>query len=218
MISEIIINKAKEHFPDLQVKFKDENLLMRILSYLLFFNKSFMTQFTTTIGSTIYFPSQKAIDIRPLSYLIVLLHELVHINDSKKYSKLLFSLLYLMPQILVLFCLPLFFVFSWKIMLPITILCALPIPAYFRMVFEKRAYMVSLYVANKLSINKNFKLNIDSMSKDLLSNFKNSSYYFMWLFSDLDKKFEDAAAKIKNGERPYDDKVFDIIDDILKVC
>lgn len=218
MISDVVLNKAKTYFPDLQVKFKDESLLMKILSFILFFNKSFMTRYTTTIGSTIYFPSRKAVDLLKITYLNVFLHELVHVHDAKKISKLLFSFLYLLPLSLIPICLGLFFLVTWKIMLPITILCALPLPAYFRMRFEKRAYMVSLYVTDILSKKTPFDNNIDQLKKDLLSNFKTSNYYFMWVFKGLDKDFDDAVNKIKDGKRPYEDKVFDMIEDILSVC
>jgi hypothetical protein len=216
MISENVINKAKEYFPDLKIKFKDESLFMKILSYILFFNKYFMTDYTTTIGSTIYYPSRKKIDKFEISSIIVLLHELVHIYDAKKVSKPLFSFLYLIPQSLVLLLLPLFFLLDWTLVLPLILLCLLPLPAYFRMVYEKRAYMVSMYVMNVLSKKMNFKYDVDKYSKEFLSYFKSSFYYFMWVFPDLDKKFEEAAAKIKIGERPYEDKVIDIIDNILK--
>ena len=55
MISQEILDKAHEFFPGLKLRYKDESTLMKIMGKLMFFNPSFMTQFTTTIGETIYF-------------------------------------------------------------------------------------------------------------------------------------------------------------------
>ena len=38
------------------IKYKDNSWFMKVLSKILFFNKKFMTRFTTTIGKTVYFP------------------------------------------------------------------------------------------------------------------------------------------------------------------
>ena len=109
-----------------------------------------MTKYTTTIGSTIYFPNEKYIRTRPLSSITIFLHELVHIYDSKRLSNILYSFLYLLPISLLPFTL-LLFIYSWKIALVLSILCLIPLPAYFRMYFERRAYMASLYVINALA-------------------------------------------------------------------
>lgn len=217
MIPDNVLVKTREFFPDFQIKYKDESTLMWILSKILFFNKNFMTNFTTTIGSTIYFPSKKYEDIRPISSLIILLHECIHINDAKKINKFLFSFLYLLPVSLCIILLPLLFI-TWYMVLPLIILSLCPIPAYFRMNFEKRAYLVSLYSNYQLSLKKNYTLNLDSFAATYVSNFKNYKYYFMWIFKDLDKDFADAVIKIKAGEKPYQDPVFSIVDKILEVC
>lgn len=216
MISDKVLTKAKEFFPDLEIRYKEESTLMKVLGKILFFNKSFMTNFTTTLGSKIYFPNKKFVDLRPLSSLVVLLHELVHVSDSKKWSRVLFSFLYMFPLSLALVFLPLLLV-SWKVFLPLLVLSLLPIPAYFRMVFEKRAYMVSLYVLQQLSIKKEFTTNLDTAAASYLENFKDSSYYFMWPFKNLEKEFADAVVKVKAGQKPYEDPVFEMVDKVLEV-
>lgn len=74
---------------------------------------------------------------------------------------------------------------------------------------------MSLYCANYF--NKINMSNIDLVkSKNYyLSNFKNSGYYFMWIFDNLDKEFDSSLEKIKLGNHPYKDPIFDIIDDLL---
>lgn len=209
-----LVTAAQTHFPDLQIKYKDQSWFMRLLGVLLFFNKSFMTNYTTTIGSTVYFPSESFVKVRPVSAAIVLLHELVHIKDAHKFSKPVFGFLYLMPQILAILCLPLFLL-SWKIALPLVLLFAAPTPAFFRMHFEKRAYLTSLYAINALGSRLNFKPLLASQEQSFIGQFKDSSYYFMWPFGNLQKDFDDAVNKIKDGQRPYEDPVFDILDDLI---
>lgn len=217
MVSQIVLDKTKEFFPDVRLMYKNESTFMKMLGKILFFNSQFMTSFTTTIGSNIYFPNKEFEEFRPISSLVVFLHELIHVYDSKRLFKGLFSFLYLFPITLI----PISFLFlllSWKITLILSILFALPLPAYFRMNFEKRAYLNSLYCMNKLSIKKNIPVNLDNLRNSYLKSFKDSSYYFMWPFSSIDKEMQDGLNKIKLGNRPYEDKVFDIIDKILDVC
>lgn len=216
MIQDSVLAKAREFFPDLEIKYKDESTLMKIIGKILFFNPSFMTNFTTTVGSTVYFPSRKFEQLRPISSLVILLHELVHVNDAKKWSKPLFAFLYMFPLTLAFLLLP-FLLFSWKIFLPLIILSLCPVPAYFRMLFEKRAYLVSLYCTYQFSIKKQFTTNLDNAAASYLSNFKDSAYYFMWPFKNLDKDFSDAVVKVKAGQKPYEDPVFEMIDKVLEV-
>ena len=163
-----LINNAKIYFPNLKVKYKEHSLFMKLLGYILFFNKRFMISYTTTIGNTIYFPSKKYIKTRPNSSITIFLHELVHIYDSKRFNKFIYSFLYLFPISLLLFSLPLFF-FSWEIALILTIISLTPLPSYFRMYFERRAYMVSLYAIQKFSKIKNFTPNLDKSKDSLIS-------------------------------------------------
>lgn len=209
-----LVTAAQKYFPDLQIKYKDQSWFMKLLGTILFFNKGFMTNYTTTIGSTVYYPNETFVKVRPVSASVVLLHELVHIKDAHKISKPLFGFLYLTPQILTLLCIPLFFL-SWKIALPLFLLFASPIPSYFRMYFEKRAYLTSLYSINALATRLNFKPLLASQEQFFVQQFKDSSYYFMWPLSNIQKDFDEAVAKIQAGQRPYDDPVFDILDDLI---
>lgn len=210
-----IIPAAQKYYPELQVKFKDESTFMKILGTLLFFNKDFMTNYSTTIGNTIYFPSKSYLTSRNFVNTVTFLHELVHIEDSKRIGKVLFALLYLFPQILIFLTIPLFF-FNWWVALILAVIVLAPLPAYFRMKFEKRAYFTSLYVANKLSVKYKFNPLLDENKDMFLQQFKNSSYYFMWIFPNLDKEFDQAVEKIKEGKRPFEDYVFNILDELCE--
>lgn len=208
-----LIQHSQNYFPNLQIKYKNESRFMKFVGMLLFFNKTFMTNYTTTIGSTIYFPDSKYLESNPVSGAVTLLHELVHVYDSMKYTRFLFSILYLSPQILFLFTLPLMII-SWKLIF-VSLLFLLPLPSFFRMHFEKRAYLVSLYVLNYLIINKMIHADLDANKEYYLTQFKSGGYYFMWPFKNLNLEFENGVRKIKLGEKPYNDSVFNIIDGLL---
>lgn len=209
-----LVITAQKHFPSLQIQYKDQSWFMKLMGIILFFNKSFMTDYVTTIGDTIYIPSEIYMKTHPVSGAVVFMHECVHINDSTNLGKPLFSFLYLLPQIMALFMLPLFFVLSWKIVLPLIILFAAPIPAYFRMKFEKRAYLSSIYTLNKLGQRLNFDPHLDDQKSFFLSQFKDSYYYFMWPF-DLSSEFDTALANVQSGKLPFEDPVFTILDDLV---
>lgn len=208
-----IVKKAKEYFPDLQVKYKNDSLFMKFLGTLLFFNKEFMKSYTTTIGSTIYFPSKKFVELKGNYSKVILLHELVHIKDSTIIGKLLFNIQYLSPQIFILFALPMLLI-SWKISL-FFLLFGLPFPSYYRMNLEKRAYLSSLYVEKKLADKHGYEPELERHAKYYIGQFKGSYYYFMWPFSNIDKEFADAIILINNGKRPYDDIVFELLDALV---
>src|SRR5208337_4529336 len=156
---------------------------------------------TTTIGNTIYYTTAVYIDHHPVSSFVILAHELVHVYDEQKLTKPLFSVLYLLPQLLFLPSL-LLFAINWHIAIPIVLLCLLPLPAYFRMIFEKRAYIASLYTMNKLNIKSHYHIDIKAQKEVFIRQFKNLDYYYVWPFHNLDKEFEVALQKIRAGERP----------------
>ena len=119
------VAEAAKVAPGFEVRFKDKSLLMKTLGVVLSpFNPYFMTEFITTLGSTVYFPSQAMYEQDPDGSLRVLMHELVHAWDRKKHS--LFGLTYLFPQILALPLLLLFGVLAW----PYSWILAIPLVGY----------------------------------------------------------------------------------------
>lgn len=206
--------QIKVHYPDVSIGYKDQSWLMRLIGMIFFFSPGFMKEYVTTIGNTIYFPTASYMASHPVTTEVILLHELTHIHDSHKISQLLFGLLYLFPQVLLPLALLLFFL-SWKVALIAIVICLLPIPAYFRMMFESRAYMTSLYVMQFLNTKHSYHIDLDAQRDFCLLQFKNSYYYWMWPFVGMNQRFADAMTKIKAGQRPYEDTFFDAVDDIL---
>lgn len=110
--------KTRTEFPRFRIIRKEDSRFMKFLSFLLFFSPNFMTHFVTTIGYAVYVPNTWSI-WSPLDRAAVLRHERVHMRQRARYGALLFSLIYL------LFPLPVMF-------------------AYGRTKFEQEAYRESL--------------------------------------------------------------------------
>lgn len=174
----------------LQVKFKDESLLMRLLGVVLFFNPKFMTEYTTTIGKTVYFANRKWVDDNSDSAAHVLAHELVHIGDSVGMGSFLFSYTYLFPQCFALFALLSFVSWWW-------LLCLLflsPIPAPWRTYWELRGYAMT--DATYYRSNGEFT-DIDWMA----GQFTSGAYLFMWPFkADIRNRIERNRHLISRGK------------------
>lgn len=189
--------------PAYQIRFKDESLLMKILAKIMFFNKGFMTQYTTTLGSTVYFTARSWTKLHPISAKVIMLHEMIHIKDAEKLSKPLFSLLYLLPQFLVFLSIPLFFIHWWMGLIWL-VLFLTPIPAYFRMKFELKAYTFSMYAWYRYCIKLDCNIKIDQQIDNYVAQFKGPYYYFMWPFGNgVKNQLTDAYSKFQKGERPY---------------
>lgn len=188
-----LVAKAQTYFPTLQIKYKDQDPFMKVLGTLLFFNPSFKNNFITTIGNTIYWPSQQFVQDNPQSVSEIFIHECTHMYDEKRLGSALFKGGYLFPQVLALPMLLLLFVLTWKIVLPLVLLCLLPWPAPFRAYFERRAYFVSMYVGYKL-----FNWNPTLMAAHEATYFADSSYYFMMPFGEP-AKFAKEAQNVLAG-------------------
>ncbi len=175
------IKTLKEKY-NFEIKSKDKSFLMKLISFILFFNKDFMSSFVTTIGSNIYFPNNY--DFEKPSAIVTIAHEVKHILDSRKNK--LFNVLYLFPQILSLFFIPALFL-HWAFIFPLLLVLSPAIPAFFRASYEFDAYLISLFVINLFLTYQNFDeksrqdilmSNIERMNK----HFTGSTYYFMFVF------------------------------------
>lgn len=168
------LNISKEYFPNLKIKYKNESSFMKLLSYILFFNKKFMSKYVTTIGSTIYYPSKEYIEENEKRAVVILCHELMHLyqptyNLSKPASKLdsiVTSFKYLTPQIFAVFG----FLGFLNPYLFLLFLFLLPLPSYYRYIMELEAYSITIYVNYKL----NLYTNLDSIAEKL----SKQDYYF----------------------------------------
>lgn len=166
-----IIDLGKAKF-GMSTKFKNKSFFMKLLGGILFFNPKFMTNYVTTVGSTVYFPSEEWLKENEDMAATILAHEYVHILDSLDSGSTVFSYLYLLPQVLAL--LSLLSIFGSLLWL-LCLLFLLPIPSPTRTYFEMRGYAMSDAVHKKMT--GDF-LSIDFLSKQFLT----GAYYFMWPF------------------------------------
>lgn len=194
------VNKLNETSPGLQIKFKNESWVMRLVGTLLFFNSKFMTDFVTTVGKTIYLPSRDWLLNTPENTaLSVVSHEYMHTRDYQRLS-VLFMFLYLFPLCMApLFLILLFFV-SWPWVLGLVLLSLTPLPAPGRAYFEYRGYTMSLFsfncLAKEISMPEATRLeNMNRMVDFYNSQFTGFNYYLMWMFG-LKNKFSTTVDSI----------------------
>ena len=94
-----LMREIREKFPRFRIVEKRGSALMHVLNAILLVLtvgqlRTFMTQFTTTLGSTVYVPSSWDA-ISDESRCVILRHERVHLEQARRYGKLAFSLRYL---------------------------------------------------------------------------------------------------------------------------
>ena len=178
--------------PGLNIKFKDESWFMKLLGKLAFFNKNFMTTFTTVIGKNIYLPTRDGLEnSEDLGPLVIVAHEYRHMCDFGSWFKSFFvRVAYFSPQILS----PLMFLFLllpvvWAVSVPLSLILFLawltPIPSPGRKYFEFKGYTTSLFALNEIyKENKWSETERRYLLEDQVAfmneQFTSSAYYYMW--------------------------------------
>ena len=196
-----LLSAIRSEFPDFKAKYKDESRLMRILSHILFFNKGFMTNFITTLGNTIYFPTKGWIKEDQFRAIVVISHEWMHMKDDHKWG-ILYKFGYLSPQIFAILAIlaPISPIFSGFL----AFLC--PIPSPIRAYFELRAYAIGNAVGWWI-----YKIEPDW---DRISqNFTNSSYFWMFPFKKLviNRLKSDFERAKKNDLTKFEREIFNVL-------
>jgi hypothetical protein len=193
----------------MKVSNKQDSKLMHLISWVLFFNKNFMTNYATTIGETVYLP-ESAKDWSEENLNTLLSHEHIHIQDKKKDK--LYELKYLFPQILAPLALVLL-PFNWILSLSLFFGLLLPWPAPWRAYYERRGYtmtLAALYLIKKKQGLSEDQIQIDlDYLAELYDNkyFHGPDYYFMWPFG-VEKKLKEAITDIKTGDIFTEDSVY----------
>ena len=208
---ERVLIYGHEYF-GLKIRFKNQSNLMKLLGFLLFFNKKFMTDYITVIGKNVYFPSAEWLDSHREKAAHILCHELVHVIDESRVGSVVFKMSYLFPQWLAIFSLFSFVVGPWAMMF---LLFLTPIPAPFRAFWEMRGYTMSDAVSYR--VHRQFS-NIDWVADQ----FTSSAYYFMWPFREsLIKEIEHNRILIKidalEEKIPEACKILDILEGTPRV-
>lgn len=151
-----LIDDIEAEFPDFLMKKKSASKFMKALDVALKIlslgtMKKFMTHFVTTIGNTIYLPSEWS-GWTTANKLAILKHERVHMRQSRDVGRLKFSLLYLF--------LPFPVVFS-----------------HYRKKFEMEAYEESLRTYVK---EYGPEILTPEVRENMIRHFTSSEYLWMW--------------------------------------
>jgi len=193
---EAIYSLTKQMIPDFRIKFKNESIFQRIIGFLLFFNHRYMTEYTSTFGNTVWFPSRQFVENKKRRAAKILAHELVHLVDRNTYV-VLFEILYLLPQVFAVFSLfsllAIWFSPLWLCCLLFLVFVA-PIPSITRANLEMRGY------AMNMAINVWTHGSIPDDMKDwVVGVFSGWGYYRMWPCEEDVRKWIDAVeTKIRN--------------------
>ena len=94
-----LMREIRKEFPQFRIVEKRRSVLMHGINAILLVLtlgqlRTFMSQFTTTLGSAVYVPSSWDA-ISDESRCVILRHERVHLEQARRYGKLAFSLRYL---------------------------------------------------------------------------------------------------------------------------
>jgi hypothetical protein len=152
-----MVSKMTWYFPKFEVRYKNTSWLMRFLGVVLYlFNRKFMTDYTTTLGYIVYFPSRKYVEKSDSRAMRILTHEFVHIWDRNILGWFKYTVGYMFPQICALVPLLAMLVLCWFsfpgkqatawILGANAIGCLFPWPAPWRMLLELRGYTMSAAV------------------------------------------------------------------------
>jgi hypothetical protein len=99
VILDALIAKIKIRLPKFEVKYKNESLFQRFLGVLMFFNKGYMTRYTTTMFGNVYFVSKEWVEANPRQAWKILAHEYVHLLDGDEHP-IKFPVQYALPQLI----------------------------------------------------------------------------------------------------------------------
>jgi len=156
MLSALLVEIQKE-FPTFRIVKKQDSFFMRVLHRLLFVvtigkMTSFLQQYTTTLGTTVYVPTSWEL-FSDVTKVVILRHERVHMRQASRFSFLLFAFLY---------------IFMW---LPLGL-------SWWRAKFEMEAYAETIQADCDLGVD----VKGPKYKKWMISQFTGPSYGWMWPF------------------------------------
>jgi len=193
-IIQLYLKQVEEKYNvTIQVLPKSQSKLLKLLRPLIeTFNKNYWNNYITTLGNTIWVPdnwleptSNDDVNVL-LSKVEVIAHESIHIKQAKEQTIFIHNILYLFPQILVIFSLLAFLAIPFNIAWLWTLLFLLfllPIPAPFRYLKELEGYRTKILFYKIV-----YKVDNDGLQfakNIIIQQLSGSSYYFAWPFKKL---------------------------------
>ncbi len=209
-----ILALCKQEVPGFEIRFKDESKLMKLISpFAGIFNKTFMTEYTTTLGTAVYVPTEQWLLKDQPGNVGVLAHELVHLKERARRGTTAYTLSYIFPQILALLSpLAMLAPLSACFLLSLCFLiCLAPIPSVGRRNIELNGYTMSMAVGY-------WRTGVisDADIDWAAAQFTGPAYYFMWPWEeDVLHELRLRAIKIRTGQ-VLADHVFQKVYEIVK--
>jgi len=166
-----LLSEVQKEFSDFEIIEKEKSVLMKFIDAALKIitfgqMKVFMSGFITVLGNKVYVPNSWEVSTIT-SKAEIIRHERVHMRQSKKYGRILFSILYLL----------------------------VPFPlgvAYFRKKFEQEAYEESFRAIYEYHGEKAFT---PRLKENMIAHFTTAQYFWMWPFRKSLEEWYDAAVK-----------------------
>lgn len=151
----LLERQIKREIPGFKIGFKTQSRFHRFIGWLISpFNKRYMTDYITTIGKTVWFPSPERLQGREDVAFEILSHEFVHLWDGRKAAGgwFGFGLGYLFPQWLAVLSLGAVATVAslWFLFFLVALLALAPFPAPFRARAEARGYALGLRLGKVL--------------------------------------------------------------------
>lgn len=161
MTYESVQKEVRLEFPTYSEISKADSRLMLVIDWFLKvitlgMMRRFMTDFVTTIGTTVYVPKYWETELEA-TRIVILRHERVHMRQRQRYGAVLYALLYLFLPF------PLIF-------------------AYFRMRLEQEAYEESMVALADLDHNAREVFFSDWYRTSMVGHFTSAEYFWMWPF------------------------------------
>lgn len=96
LVLDDLLLEIRQSHPKLKIKFKDESKFQQFIGKIAKpINKEYLTQYTTVMGNTIWFPSRDLYEKNPRQSATILLHEWIHLYDRRRFP-ILFDLSYIL--------------------------------------------------------------------------------------------------------------------------
>lgn len=197
-VLERLVEYAHNEVEGFTIKYKEDSTFMKVLGFFSRpFNPKFMTDFTTTVGTTMYVPKNDFLYVQN-DYIEIVAHELVHMRENKKQGMVLYFLRYFFPQIFSLFSfVAIGAIWSpWFLLALLFLLFLAPMPAPGRREIELEGYTMSLCVRYWQTMQL-----LEADFAGVTREFTGPAYYFMWPWGeDVMRDLKMRAIKIRSGQ------------------
>ena len=200
---------CKQTVRGFKIRFKNESRWQKLLGFLMFWNRGYMTDYISTFFPTVWWPSRPHYSQDAWSTFKVLAHEWVHLLDGGKH-RVWFGFSYISVQVwcvISVFALLSLWFGPWFLFFLAGLLFLAPWPSPWRVKWEVRGYTMGM------AINYWKHGSIKESTKDwIVETLTGSGYYFpAWSKLRLWKKLDKAAQQIESGGVLKWNKAFPLI-------